>query len=164
MKQDYVYNTAIAAFIFWAAVGGKEAYEKAKQNELLFLRMKQEAKAAAGGYSDPTAADVIFADAQMKCEFTAAEIRTLEAVNDAMTILGQCRVGREIKKAVNMVYFIDPPAIITKDTLKPRGKVLYQRACRASLSIPASISEVYEWLAYARITWAWKKNSALQRA
>lgn len=163
MKQDYLYTIGTAAYIFWAAVGGLEQYQKDKYNELLFLREKNEARAlvSIGCHADPVAADIIYAEAMMKSQFIEAERLTLEAVGEALEAIRRCTTGREIIASIEHVYFRDPPKFITENSLKPDGATIHARVIAAAASIHAGERSIYYWLACARTVWAWKRGLVL---
>ena len=146
MRKDHLRDYATSAFAFYSSVGGLKRYQEAKFNEFLFTHEQQEI-AAGSGPSDAVAAANIRAEREMESDEVKAAVADLQAVESTLDFIRWLSYGREMRKALELVYFK-----ISPDELG--GDVIGGLVKSASLSIPASISSVYGWLGNARAIFA----------
>lgn len=144
MRKDHIRDYATEAFRFYAAVGGKDKYI-----DYLISDIQRE---TGSGVIKPTEAALISKEKLM--ESRTAELADLEAVEQALLILGMGCQGRHIVQAIEYVYFKDC------DNELGRGDIT-ERVHQAEINIPASESQIYRWLRKARELFAEERGLRL---
>ena len=142
IDNDPAKNYATAAFRLYARCGkptGDEVRDAIRAAAL--EREKRENLGIQSGFSSATEQAAINAD---NAERNATgRIKDIIAVNDALDIISSRPDGREIKKALEIVYFASP------EERMRRGDIS-DRANQASLMIPTSERNVFRHLKTAR--------------
>ena len=137
MAKDHVRDYATEAFRFYAKSGGLKNYIRDLTADLQ--------KQKGSGTISPTEGAIVAKERMM--EEKAAELADLEAVERTMHILTGITAGKEIRQAIEYVYFYD----CWKDL--QRGDI-EARVHYAELHIPASRRQIYRWLKRARMIFA----------
>lgn len=150
MKKNHTRDYATEAFRFYKAVGGVEAYKDKIWNEALKRREVSEIKGT--GISNPTEADIMRAERAVETAF--AEVADLEAVERTLYIISRSIYGREIRQAIEIVYFTDAGKELKRGDIQARVH-------KAGLHIPASEKTVYRYLAKARETFSTERGLRL---
>lgn len=132
MKKDYLRDYCTEAFRFYARSGGRSAFIKSIENDII--------KSKGSGICKPTEAALIRQE-QIIAEH-AAELADIDAVSRVINLLDMCE-HRSIIKAIEIVYFAD----CWRDL--DRGDIS-ARVHRAEIMIPASERVIYKWLGIAR--------------
>ena len=142
-KKDHIRDYATAAFRFYKASGGAEAYKNKVWNDALMKSQKSDYKN--NGISKPTEAAIM--RAQTAVDKAVADIAELEAVERTLDIISGKQNGRAMLEAVNIVYFTDADKALKKGDI-------HNRVTNASSNIPVSESSVYKYLKKARFCFA----------
>jgi hypothetical protein len=142
-KKDFTRDYCTAAFIFYAREGGVNKYVKKLIDQ---INSKQGPTA---GIPDPTAAAALNRETAIRDN--AAELADLEAVDKTINILQYISAGREIRQAIEFVYFKDCWREMEKGDIEDRVHV-------AEIQIPASARQVYRWLKKARQIFAQERG------
>jgi hypothetical protein len=144
MSKEFSRDYATAAFRFYAKTGGPEKYIA----DLIADTQRQKGP----GVTSPTESALMVKE-RILAE-RAAELADLEAVDRTMHIISMLEGGKEVRQAVEIVYFKKCWAEIQKGDI--RGRVH-----EAELMIPASERQVYYWLKKARIIFAEERGLRL---
>lgn len=138
LKKDNIRDYATEAFRFYAACGKltSEQLKEMVRNEIYTESKKEFYRSGSGMSADATA--YALQKAEDVIHEMEAELRDILAVERTMK-----RLDKNQKKAVEIVYFIDPEKPLE------RGEIT-NRVHKAELEIPASEQSVYKWLRVAR--------------
>jgi hypothetical protein len=139
LKKSHIRDYATAAFQFYAVNGSSEKYKQKIWNEALWNKQQRELRGE--GFGAPTESAVIHAEAALNEKM--GEIADLEAVEKTIYDIEHMTGGRDIIKALKIVYMDQPQRDIERGEIR-------DRVHRAELSIPASERSVYGWLQKAR--------------
>lgn len=140
--KDHVRDYATAAFRFYAKEGSVKKYIEKMAEQ---MKQADEQMGVQQGVCKPTEAALMRKERVMRER--VSEVADLEAVERTLHILGSLASGREIRKAVEYVYFEEPWKDLEKGDIQARVH-------RAELYIPASERQIYYWLKKARTTLA----------
>lgn len=144
--RDHIRDYATSAFRFYAENGkSAEKYKINLANEIIYNQQKLKS-----GINNPTETAVIKHESII--EDRMAEIKDMEAVERVMDILSKMSNGREIKKAIEYVYF---------DTEKIKKGSILERIHNAVIHIPASERSIFRWLKKARKLFAEERGLRL---
>lgn len=138
--KDYTRDYATEAFRFYAKVG-KPSFEKLKQqiyDQALELSKREGIKT--NNICSPTELSVMKAE-QAVLE-KKAELEDILAVEKTLHKIKGLQ-GKEVKKAVELVYFIEADKELKKGDIE-------KRVINASLELNADRSTIYRWLGIAR--------------
>lgn len=132
MKKDYLRDYCTEAFRFYARSGGRSAFIKSIENDII--------RSKGSGVSKPTEAALIRQE-QIIAEH-ASELADIDAVSKVLVYLDICR-HRDIIQAIEIVYYTDCWKDLEKGDISARVH-------KAELTIPASTNTIYRWLRQAR--------------
>jgi hypothetical protein len=144
VRRDHVRDYATEAFRFYAKVGGTKKYI----DDLVADEKRQKGS----GVANPTEAALIIKE-RILAE-RAAEFADLEAVEKTMHIISTLGSGKEMRQAVEMVYF-------ERCWEELRRGDIQDRVHKAELTIPASERSIYYWLKKARLIFAKERGLRL---
>ncbi|MDR1629614.1 MAG: hypothetical protein LBS36_05305 [Oscillospiraceae bacterium] len=142
-NEDDSRRYAVAAFRLYALCG-QPTYEELRHliHENAVRKSRDELCWIRSGISKPTEQALINAERLMAQK--APILEDLRAVEQAIVQIERKKNGREILRAVEMIYFAGPGVKLDKGEIARRVLV-------ASLQIPASERQVYYWLKEARL-------------
>lgn len=150
--KDHIRDYATEAFRFYAR-NGKSA-EKYKQKIYFetLENIKKKEQGIKSGISKPTEQALIKAEEALIERMS--EILDMEAVDK---VLAEFEVKhKDINKAIDIVYFIDPEGELELGDIK-------NRVLKASIEIPASERSIYLWLKKARELFAYQRGLRIKK-
>ena len=133
MKKTHIRDYATEAFRFAAKTGSSQKYCEMLAEDIQ--------RGGGNGLSDPTAGELILRETAR--ENHLAEILDLTAVENTFAILRTKPDGKDIIRAVQIVYMRHPERKIKKGDIS-------KRVTEVVLDCYSSQAEVYRWLAEAR--------------
>ena len=147
--KDHVRDYATAAFKFYAKEGSVKKYIEKMAEQ---MKQTDEQMGIQQGVCKPTEAALLRKERVMQERIS--EIADLEAVERTLHILGSLGSGREIRKAIEYVYFEDSWKDLEKGDI-------HNRVHHAEIFISASERQIYYWLKKARTTLAEERGLRL---
>ncbi len=148
MPSDHIRDYATGAFMFWAAVGGLDAYKRKLRSEVM-VRLNRVAEGGGGGIAKPVEAWQL--EQERALEERKAELADLEAVEKVLHVLESTPSGADARKALDLVYFDSPGRELCKGDIEAR-------VIRAMMALPSSRMTVYRHLRGARLLFAKIRN------
>ena len=133
MAKDHIRDYATEAFRFYAKSGGVKKYIEKITEDI--------EKQKGTGIMSPTEGQIVAKERVI--EEHAAELADLEAVDKTLNILAYITSGREMRQAVEHVYFKDCWRDLQRGDIKTRVHF-------AEINIPASERQIYRWLKRVR--------------
>lgn len=147
---DHVTRYCTEMFRLYARIGGPQKYaeqmkiEREEEAEIVaYASGDYDTMGIKGGISDPTAKAYIKLARERKESGVWATYLDLLAVQKTLEIIGRLKNGREINKALQRVYLLDPEHELGYGEISDRIE-------EAGRWIPASEKSVSNWLRDAR--------------
>lgn len=149
MKKDAIRDYATEAFRFYAALG-RPKYEDIKKRVYDYaMAEERRTEVKTGGLSLPT--EYQLRNAENALEELEAELMDIFAVERTLEILSTHKNGREIKEAVEIVYFTEPSRALRRNEITNRVHF-------AELAIHTSERNIYYFLKIARDIFATERK------
>lgn len=144
MKKDHVRDYATDAFRYYASIG--KTFEQVKEE--IYQQALEESKKSeikTNNICSPTELAMMRADKAIIEK--KGELEDLLAVEETLKKLPFERNGKEIKEAIELVYFADPTHDLERNDIS-------NRVTNAAMTIHCDTSTIYRYLAKARSLFA----------